>query len=468
MDEYLRGIYTDIFYRWILNYSNDDFTVSVDENDKGILLIQTQTSESQIIFNPYNIIEFRITNLISQEVEFYLHFQMRTLQHAIELFNEMLESINDISKNYILKVLLCCSSGFTTTYFASQLQEAANLMNLHIQIDATSYQHLYKRAEEYDFILLAPQIAYKYTELKKAFSQKKILKISTKVFAQSDVRTMINIILENQKKHNRSITDKVFDNIPTIRAKMLCVSFFRNNNRIHISYRIYDNSEVIEENTIIKGAMSINDIYDTIDTIIVRYPALEILGISIPGIINDGHLSSINILGLEDCDLQLLLTKRYQKKVLLSNDVNTVAVGYHAVQQKYSSLAFLFQPVDSYSGIGTIINNELVIGRKSLAGESQFLPLNLSDDFINLTTTPKGALEVVSKTILSIMSIISPDAIIIYCDMLASSEELIQELSEHISEKYIPDIIMVNDMHEYILHGVMILCSREYRRTLVE
>ena len=104
------------------------------------------------------------------------------------------------------------------------------------------------------------------------------------------------------------------------------------------------------------------------------------IGISTPGIINDGFVSSSNVNGFGDIDLYNILTQRYQQSFIITNDVNTAAVGYYASQDRYSSITFLFQPTSFYAGAGTIINGQLIKGRLHLAGEVQYLPLNLSND----------------------------------------------------------------------------------------
>ena len=48
--------------------------------------------------------------------EFYLHFQMKNMKHALELFNEMLEIIQTLVNRPQVKILLSCSGGLTTGF----------------------------------------------------------------------------------------------------------------------------------------------------------------------------------------------------------------------------------------------------------------------------------------------------------------------------------------------------------------
>ena len=52
---------------------------------------------------------------------------MKTMKHAIELFHEMIESILQLVEKPKVRILLSCSGGLTTSYFASKLNEASEL-----------------------------------------------------------------------------------------------------------------------------------------------------------------------------------------------------------------------------------------------------------------------------------------------------------------------------------------------------
>lgn len=45
-----------------------------------------------------------------------------------------------------------------------------------------------------------------------------------------------------------------------------------------------------------------------------------------------------------------LFTSKYSQKFIITNDVNTAAIGYHATQNQYSSIVLLFQPMSTKAG----------------------------------------------------------------------------------------------------------------------
>lgn len=462
MDEFLMDIYTLIFKEWILMQKSDTYKIFLKPQHDDIIIIETDYCYGEIVFNTMSIIELSVTNTYNQEAEFYLHFQMNNMKHAIELFHEMLTCIKKLATKPVMKILLSCSGGMTTSYFAQKMNQAAQLLFMNYEAEAVGYNNLFNIGHEYDVILLAPQISYMHAKVQEIFKNQIVLQIPPQVFAKYDVGKTLALIKEaKEKKHSHYIKEKPLPVKADIHCSIyiLSLSIFRNSERIHIAYRLYGPSNTIFLNKeIIKTQLSIKDLYDIIDTVILQYSQVKMIGISIPGIINHGCVTSTHIPGFDDINLKELLSSHYQQKIILGNDVNTAAVGYYASQNTYSSLAFIFQPIRYYAGAGIIINGKLWVGQHNLAGEVQYLPMNLSDDYMNLNKTPEGCLEIVSQMIACIVAVVSPEMIALSCELVPEVEDLRKELLQYLPESYIPDIVKINNALEYTILGQMILC----------
>ncbi len=467
MDEFLTDINTSIFKEWLLFQSLDDIKMELSKKDNQVIYLDTLYGHGEIAFFSLNIIQLSVQNTYNNETEFFLHFQMNSLKHAIELFEEMVECLKKLVFKPAVKILLCCSGGLTTSYFASKIKDANDLLDLNYKFEAVGYHKVFDIGNEYDVIMLAPQVSFNYAKMKNIFRDKAIVKIPSIVFAKYDVREMLRLIEKVlQKKRNIQSEEQLIHNfeIPSHKKdKILSVSLYRNKSRIHIAYCLYDeNNEVLMGNEIIKNTIQIQDIYDVLDTVFLQYSDIEYVGFSTPGIIiNNKVVNSLHIKGLESLDFDNLFQKKYQKKFIVGNDVNTAVVGYFASQNQYSSMTLLFQPTGAYAGAGTIINGKLVKGYQNVAGEVQFLPLGLSDDVLILNKTPEGMLELVSHTITSIISIIGPEAILLSCSLIYDIDELKQEIYKLIPKDYVPNIIKIEDIQKYIILGQMILCALE-------
>lgn len=206
MDLYLREIYISLFKEWILFHQSTHYSIKEDK-EKNIV-IESNETQGHINFYDQEIVEYVLMNKKSKENEFYLHFQFHSFQHAMELFNEMIGLIKHIHQSAKLKVLLVCSGGLTTGYFAQKLKEAIGLLNLNMSVEARGYSEIYQIAQDYDMVLLAPQVSYLYSEVKKILKQQTILKIPPQVFGKYDVRQCISLIEENQNKINKESSKK--------------------------------------------------------------------------------------------------------------------------------------------------------------------------------------------------------------------------------------------------------------------
>ena len=248
----------------------------------------------------------------------------------------MLESLNSLIEQPIIKVLLSCSGGLTTSYFAYKINEAAEILKLNIHVEAIGYTQLYDVGNQYDVIMLAPQISYMHAKIQEILKDQVVIEIPTQAFAKYEVSKVVSIIKEavEQKK---------------------------------------------QAPVLLKKPLTIQDIIDVINTVLVHYEDTEIIGITIPGIINKNIIKSAHINGLEIIDTDLI-TCHFHQKIIFANDVNAAAVGYYASQSQYSSLSLLFQPINFGAGAGMVIDGNLVVGYNNLAGEVQYFPMNLSDE----------------------------------------------------------------------------------------
>lgn len=386
MDLYLREIYISLFKEWILFHQSTHYSIKEDK-EKNIV-IESNETQGHINFYDQEIVEYVLMNKKSKENEFYLHFQFHSFQHAMELFNEMIGLIKHIHQSAKLKVLLVCSGGLTTGYFAQKLKEAIGLLNLNMSVEARGYSEIYQIAQDYDMVLLAPQVSYLYSEVKKILKQQTILKIPPQVFGKYDVRQCISLIEENQNKINKESSKKEplkIEGIKKSGKKILCLSLIRNRHRVHILYRLYDeNNEILENNIIVKRRLYLQDYYDIIDSMLVHYPDIEVIGLSTPGIIGKNKIVSTSVEGVEEIDIERDFKSRYKQTFIFENETNAVAQGFYAVSPEYETVSFIFQPMISLSGIGNVVNGKLLKGSHHIAGEAQFLPLNYSKNCIRI------------------------------------------------------------------------------------
>lgn len=468
MENSERSKQTQEFRQWILNQTGPDYNLHINEKDPSSIVIETDYCYGEVAFYPMDIIQLSVLNKLTDSHVFYLHFQMHTPEHAQSLFEEMLETIQELAVKPATKILLCCSSGFTTGYFAEKLNEAAGQLSVNYTFSAVSYRKLYQVGNQYDLILLAPQISYIY-EKAKAILQPKIVRcIAPRVFASYDVQQMFADIRqylnppEDAQKSDGDLTQPLPLKQPVqLRHKILTIALIREDtDQFHFASRLYDKDKtILFDEDIIKNRLSLTDLHDICDTAFARFPDIAMVGISMPGIINHGRLTLIG-LGLHDTDVIDALSRKYGRKFILDNDANSIAVGYFASQDQYSSLSLLFQPfVGSSGGVGSIHNGQLIEGRAHVAGEIQYLPF-CKDHDLTKYNTPESILKPTAQILTPIICVLGPELLLLYNRLIPQTDELVKEISQYVPQKYIPEIIRIDNLREYMLMGQLIMCAQ--------
>ena len=451
------------YKEYILSQSSNNPNITFKEEENKIEL-ETEYGLGAVTIYEGCIIELSVTNKINQNTEFYLHFKFNTLEHAKELFNEMLEALSKLVVKPVTKVLFSCTSGLTTGFFAEKLNEAIQLLDLNYTVNAVAYNDLFDEGRKYDVIYLAPQVSYMEEKLKDVLDNENIHVIPAQIFAKYDTKAMIELLEENACVSNKKEEVEIESRreVKPHKGKILTINIIRNSFRVHMIYNVYNNENHHEETRdIIKPTLALTDIYDLIDTILYKYDDIECIGFTLPGIINqNGFISSVFINGLNNQSLEELFDSKYQSiKFVYINDVNAAAVGYYACNENYETVSYIFQPVYFRGGAGSVINGKVLKGAHNIAGEIKFAPINLSKEYSECHKTPEATLERVAKLIVILCSTIDPEAIGITCDLITSVDELRKEISKYMPSEYIPVLTLEDHMHLYCEFGGLILCT---------
>lgn len=459
MDKFLRDIYISVFKQWILYYTSDDYHIY--EKDSQVIAIETAYGRGEVTFSDLGIIELRVINKIDNTAVFYLHFQMRNFKHATELFEEMLETLNGLVVKPKIKVLLSCSSGFTTGFFAEKLNEAAKLLESDYIFDARAYSELFDDAKDFDVILLAPQISYMQPKIMDVLSDKLVLCIPSTMFAGYDVKATFEFIedelLNHKQKENSSFLPDLELSLQH-EEKILCIALIRMKNHVRIAYRVYDkDNQIVLDDEMLKCQVSLRDVSNLIHLILLEQPDISIINISKPG-----HADlDLALLGSHR-DIKNYLSHRFKQAIMITNDANDIALGYYACQNQISSLSFVFQPMIGHNGsVGSVYDGKLIKGKHNVAGEILFSPIRYSNGYDEIKKTPEGAIEWATKNILALISVLGPELILISSPLISNVEELKEEVRKYIPDVYLPEIVKIEGLKEYLLVGQLVQCVNQ-------
>ena len=461
----MNEVFTPESFREYIGSLDHSGYVLTQKND-STLILDTEYAEGSIVFHDLNIIELIIVSKKTGENVFYLHFQLNEAEHAKNLLDEMIRTLIDLRDRQKTKVLLCCTSGLTTSYFAMQLNKAAADLKLAYEFSAVSYGRLYETGFGYDVILLAPQIQYNDQKVKEIFRRKTVLNIPGAVFAGYQTGNVFSMIrsakdaerlADPQKEAIRSAFDNDY--------RILSIGLINHFDSFRIGYCIYDHGKRTLDKEVIKNTHSFQDIEDLLDYVLARHENIDAIAIAYPGISWRGRLYHPDANLDNSVNTGKRLEEKYGHRVILINDVNAMALGYHALYEDTDNMVFHFQPRGSYlAGAGIIVNGKLHRGWKSYAGEIGRLVPAMTEHPETAIFDPLGALEIVSKQLLALITVAAPEKIVLYSELTPEPQEIRKYLSDYIAEEYIPEIIWTDSLKRYLLPGAMIHALEVLRR----
>ena len=454
---------TDILNEFKQKILSTNFSEGTISEIGGNIEIKTPYAVGKINFYELevNIVEMSVTNLADEENKFYLHFELRDLAYAEELFSEMLDTLVDLKNQQKLKILLSCTGGLTTGFFADKLNEAAELLSLDYEFNAVPFHKLYNAGFDYSVILLAPQIAYQLKTAQDILHDKLVLKIPPKVFASYDSAEMLKFLraeLDNWTKtvEERAIM-KVRAGLIKNDAKILSIAVLPSHNQTR-------NGAPLFEETVIKGKLNvIRDLQDILDTVGCRCKKFDAVGIAISGAVHDGHLDLKDFMNSPETNLQKFLEEKYKVPVTLTNNLKSAALGYYVQQDKYENILFVSRPVGfRSSGLGMVLNGKVFNGAHNMAGEIRYIMKSIVDaaDWEeNNLVDPEKVLNHIAFEIRAGIAIVDPQLICVRSPMTPDIEKIKDKVKEYIPAEYLPAFVYLRDeeIAEYVLLGQMIL-----------
>ncbi len=449
---------------------HDHYTL---ETEYGIAEINFYSFEGE-----EEIVELRITNKKTNTTSFFLHFQPVDEEHSKDLFNEMVMSLVSLKDSHTTKILLFCSAGMTTSFFAQKMNELSNLMEIDFEFNAVSVNEVYQNAQDYEVILIAPQVAYEENNIKKRIKDKLILKIPTSIFAKYDANGCIEFVRDELKEYRSNKKKKSQECCSCCKegseGKFLVIATAPSDSETRINYRVYDNGEITINQTVIKRYLDINDIDDIIDIQVCqnKESSFDAISIAVPGVVLNGKLDlppthGSKIFSRPD---QLYDMKKHFEQcvdipVIIENNANCAALGWYQSQDQYQNICLMSQPNGwLIGGQGIVINGKMIRGAHGIAGELKYI-LNQLNYTSPLSLNPyhlDTIKEVVTKGILTNISIVDPEVIVLRCEMLPDVQEIHDELLKYLPEERIPDIIHIDEFNDYILLGQQKLCQDLY------
>ena len=208
------------------------------------------------------------------------------------------------------------------------------------------------------------------------------------------------------------------------------------------------------------------------------------IGLGIPGVCSQGIICSVfSIPQLNGYPLIQKLKEQFHIPVLIENDINLAAVGFYLNQSDSIAKDLILLYMEDGVGSGIILNGNLFSGKTSFAGEIGYLPIEshkgkartleetIRELRIKMKETPlkkdlqKEFNNLIAKAMVSVICVLNPEMIAITGKFATEDiQQIRDEINQTIAIDTIPEIVVIQDIHEYCIRGIVSLCM-EYLKS---
>lgn len=486
----------DDFRNWIISNHSPNYEIDQSEYD---LRLNSQYARGEINFVEsmgYQIIEMKIFNYLIDDYSFYLHFELIEEHRAKQLFKEMETAFLDIEAHHDERVLICCTGGLTSSYFAMSLNETIKSLNINMTFDAISYTKLDEVIDNYDAILLAPQIKTEKEKLRKLYKGKYITDIPAKIFATYNSFELIELLKakkfyyrkKQEVKAKQAIKEELY-----AKSKVLSVLVDFHQKPLRITIRYYVGKEMLDEVNVIKNDFTIKDLLETLITGKIRNNQNEVdfIALCMPGIFNDGKmymsnsfsvqldkdddnssLSSYNVSQeykdkqIHMVDIKKMLEDEFKIPVIVNNSTAMAALGFYYSQDKFRNIIYHSQHPDGGAGLCHVKNGEIIKGKHNVIGELNFLTpiLKHGKDVMNNPFDQKSIINTLSDYLVTSIVYTDPDAICINSSLDIDIDQLKKRVKKYIPEDFIHNVFFISeeDRSEYVHLGNLMMIRKVF------
>lgn len=196
--------------------------------------------------NDVCIVELRLERVIDGEPAFFLHFELEDLTRAQMLFDEMASVVYDLNHHQTRQILLCCSCGMTTTFFAMKLNECAKSLGLDYEFSAKSIMEAKVEGSKYAAVLMAPQVGYQRKDVVEALPDTPVIELPGKVFGAYNAPAALRIVVDVLCGSRMSANDTQIKNMRDFdkTKRVLAMSYIHREDEPTLSYRVLDKGKI--------------------------------------------------------------------------------------------------------------------------------------------------------------------------------------------------------------------------------
>lgn len=219
--------------------------------------------------------------------------------------------------------------------------------------------------------------------------------------------------------------------------------------------------DIIEENSVVLDHIDYESIEGLIGKLVDQYEIIKAVGIGVPAVIHNGVVvGDCEMENLINFPLEKRLKEKYPLEIIVGNDMNLIAVGVYK-KQNYSedmNIAVINFPKCKCIGSGIIIKGQVIKGHTNFAGEVSYLPFDITqEEQIKQLNDGGGLLPLAVKTMVSIISVINPETIVLTGDLMREDmlEDIFNGCLKIIPKEHMPRIMIREDIYDDYMNGLI-------------
>ena len=452
---------------WILSYGIEG--VSVQAGERGNVVLKGEGIDGWVNFydmDGQTVVELRLEKVSDGSSLFFLHFELEDLDRARRQFAEMASVLERSLLQDPVRVLLCCTCGMTTTFFASKLNDLASEFDLGFDFSAKPIEGALEKDESFDVILLAPQVGHRLKEVQAALPGVMAIELPASVFGSYDAKGALRLLMEVvQQQRTVAKNDLRFAREFDHTKSVLGISYVVRYDEPTISYVVLDKGEERLRGMLVRAELDLDSIIDDLLEVLndngCPIDSLDAVGIAVPGVVYHGEALVQRSGDDIQVDVASYLSERLRLPVFVDNNATAAAAGCYVSQQEWDDLVFHAQPIgDLACDEGYVLDGRPRIGLNGFGGNMRYLAdrFALSVDLRDASWRYDGMRELTACYLGSVICTIAPKAIFVWCDLLPDMSDLHDELARIVPEESIPELIPVADYDGLTLMGELALC----------
>lgn len=194
-----------------------------------------------------------------------------------------------------------------------------------------------------------------------------------------------------------------------------------------------------------------------IAAVLKQFANVSQIVVGTPSIAEKGVIRHSDLPELENVPLKPLLEERFQRPVILANDMHYKVYGYCRQEQlSHQVVTLVNYPSGVLPGTATVHKGVLLTGRNLFAGMVGFLDYGMSlEQQLEKLHRPTAEPLIVQATI-ALISILNPHRLVFTGDLLEEGDlaRIRRACQKCIPEEYLPEFVFLPDTRDYYLMGM--------------